>query len=309
MEEIKANHRSVAMHVFPSKRLPNLTVNLTVDCECHPEAVAELRELTNGAASSVVAAVAFATYLNVRDRLIGSAQSISKSKSGQVRMTCTGKKLAISWTTMGSLSALRKSVSLACAGLVPLKLFGRTKQLTKGLTRDVFEKAATNLAQHISKGITVVAVGRVALTPDATGREKLKAVVETVAKYAPGSTSGSSKMPDDWSPPEDGPSRIAFNSHLSAVLAYEYVASVLSRPVNVYGKHLAVHVTSGERTKLGDSSRISTYIKSKYGKFQSADLAAYVAYFVNVNGLTDADTLMAIINKPMESLKAALKQL
>jgi len=311
----------LCFHIVPFKKLPNLSVNVSFDCECSPHELDIVRCLTPSHAKEgmelLPAAIAYATFMMVQEKLVGTAQAISKSKTDHVQLVCTGNKLSITWATQGSLSALRKSLSLAMAGLHPLKTFPRVKALMKDAgvklpDRDSFDKHAAGLTHSIQSTLCTFVVGRISLQDDKEGKEKILGMLETVKKYRVlEGAKKSTHSPATKSAANADSASLKFSSHMAAALAHEYVSITLGRKPRAVGKALEFgELAESARAKLGDKDRIAAYIKAKYERFDANELTCYLAYYAIANAVTDASTLSEFASKnPKDAIKAALNQL
>jgi hypothetical protein len=277
------------------------------DCDCSMFEVKNLTSGCEGVVPSISAAVALATFELVRDRLIGSTQMVSKSKTDAVHFTCTGKKFVLVWTAMGSFSALRKSIALACVACDPHKTFQRVKSIYRTLSakmpsREEFDQAASSLAHHVAAACFFV-VGRVSLGENA--KEKAGMLADTAKKFI--TTSGKSSSHKHTSEVSEE-CCVTLNTHEQAVLLHEFATKTFGKTAYVTEKNIVFSDSvESQKKKLSEKKRQEVFI-GKYSKLDKYDFGCFLAYYCNVNALTDGETILNFIDKPLEALKSALKQ-
>jgi hypothetical protein len=284
------------LYVHTYKKLPNIAVNLSFSVKSNP---LHFQMCPHTAEMDMRSAVLYALFENVRSKVLDSVQGIAKSKVDHIGCVSTGSRLAISWTTMATTSALRKSLSMALAALSPAKMYPRVqaimKESNRKADRDEFEKEAAVIASCLSS-VSVLVVGRIS---ESASLDKIKELLASFTALHNGKSS------DKYSftlPSSD----INFSSHKAAVLAYDYVRNLSGRPVEVAGSHMYVRgLTDAIKRKLADKDRVKTYTAAQE---KIKEREHVLAYFLSVHHLTDSETLKQVIsNASLNSLSELSK--
>jgi hypothetical protein len=250
-------------------------------------------------------ALLFSVFECIRDKFIGSPLELMKSRVSHVNCNLQNGQMVISWNTQGSMSSLRKTISLALSCLSPQKLFSKYSENMKLISgksnRGEFGTCANDLIASIKKEICISVVGKINID-----NKKLKAVSDSVYKKLPASEPISSKdteqIPKNDEYVEIYPSIKA--SGISAVAVADYIRNkaggmnvlVNSDSVIIYNK-----LWETKRKTLKQMPRIKDYVDKKYIKLGDHFYLIF-AYLAITQGITDCGTIQKILkNKPTAS--------
>lgn len=314
---MEVRNKNLSLVVGVSKRVPDIAVNITFSfpgvaecclkgllCNC---AEGE-RELKNGSHN---AALAYALFEAIRDKLVSSPLELSKSRVSNISCKTIGNSLSISWNCQGTGSSLRKTCGLAISCLYPHKLFSKYSENIKFLSgkggnKDEFAYCVKRMAEGIKKGVQLTAVGKIN-----TDDKKLKDILEVIAKKMPSQENiGSGKAPTfekekEKEEKEEYPHIKC--SGITAAIVADYIRSNSGgMGVEVVNDGVIVYNMSwkSKQKQLSDSRRINDYIQKKYERL-GAEFANLYAYFVLTQGYANGDTAAKIIKTKQSPAKLA----
>ena len=166
--------KNLQLVVGECRKMPDIAVIMGIHFDASPAALMKLDEsfgFDNLQKSNCLytgseeAAVAYAFYEAVRNKMVGSPLEVAKSRVSRIQYSAMNKKFMISWNTQGSISMLRKTIGLALSVLNPHKLYSKyavnIKNLGGNVDRTVFNHVANKFADAIKKGIKIAVVGRI----------------------------------------------------------------------------------------------------------------------------------------------------
>lgn len=273
----------------------------------------DVKELMNG---SEEAALAFALFELIRDKLSGSALEVYKTKVSNVSCYALNGNLVIRWNTQGTVTSLRKTCGIVVSCLTPSKLFTKYTENIKFLcgkngNKETFNFCVKKLSESIKKNIYIVAIGKINID-----KTKLEDLLDTVLK----------KMPDQNIPlakeietPEKRTSAkidlypLIKCSGLAAVAVADYIRSSsngMAVEVTSQGVIVFNHSWETKHKQLKDSNRIVDYVEKKYDRLEEEFPAVY-AYFSLTQNYIDSDTLKKILKnlKPAKLIELIKKTL
>jgi hypothetical protein len=318
---MEVRNKNLSICVGVSKRVPDIAVSITIPAsgisdQCLKELICNCagdKELREG---SEMAALVYAIFEQIRDKLVGSALELSKSRVSNVSCSAIHNNFVIRWNCQGTGSSLRKTCGLAASCMNPAKLFSKYSENIKFLSgktgsREHFNYCAKKIAESIKKGVTIAAVGKINLDKDKLG-EILKVV--------------GSKFPDievpkeiETPPKHEGHVQVHYPlvkaSGFAAACVADYIRSnSAGMGVQVVNSGVVVYNQSWEtkHKQLREDRRIKDYVLKKYERL-GAEFPALFAYFATTQGYADGETVAKIIKskpKPAELvalIKAALK--
>jgi hypothetical protein len=317
---MEVKNKNVSLCLGVAKKVADLAVSLTIpfpgiascclkklSCNCEGA-----KELMTG---SEEAALAFALYENIRDKLMGSPLEISKSRAGGITCRSINNNIVITWNCQGTGASLNKTCKIVAACLNPIKLYSRYNENIKFLSgkggdREVFNYCVKKLAMGIKKSVYFAAVGKITMNP-----KKLAEIIKAIEKKLPDLEFPSAKeiANPEKRPKDTGESYPSVKcSGIAAVAVADYIRSnSLGMAVEVTGNEVIVYNMSWEskHKQLKDSSKISDYVDKKYSKLGDA-FPTLFAYYALTQEMADGQTISRIIkSKPkMSELSALIKK-
>jgi hypothetical protein len=277
--------KNIELTVGPCKKVPDVAVVLGIHFDVCHASLFKLHEsfsYDNMKGNKVYtgsekAAIAYALYTTVRDKMVGSPLELAKSRVSRIEFDAQEGKFMLSWNTQGSISMLRKTIGIALSAMNPHKLYARYTTNCKNLgckaDRDIFNYVANEMADAIKKGIKIAAVGKIKV--DAA---KIKDLLTKVDKKLP----KTSNVKNITKPPvhdkfiHDFP--VVKVSGITSIAVEDYIRSQgmgtasLGNEIIVYNKSFDT-----KKNTFKTADRIKTYVKQKYEKLGS-DFACVFAY-------------------------------
>src|SRR6185436_3082977 len=227
---------NISVVVEATKKVPDIIIALSIpikdisDCclyslkhNCHDTSATY-------SGSQHEAAVAYAIYKHIRDKLNGSALELLKTKASNINCYVTNGEFTVSWNTQGSITSLRKTTGIALSCLNVYKLFPKyTENIkflsSKGGDREVFKSVCGKVSKDIIKSVKIVVVGKINAK-----QEALSALIETIAKKFPKSelsVAAKGSIPKSVAPKTDESDKTELTvikcSGLDAGLAADYI--------------------------------------------------------------------------------------
>jgi hypothetical protein len=269
---------------------------------------------TKAVSEAYEAAVAYAIFEHIRDKLTGSALELFKTKVSNVNCYITHGAFTVTWNTQGTVTSLRKTTGIALTCLNVYKLFPKYTENIKFLTgkggdRDDFKYICDKFAREIVKSVKIIAVGKINAT-----KNHLDALIETISgKFPKSDINHSLKLSSSKPSTQKSADKVADKveisttikcSGLDAGLAADYIRNNISL-VSVYvdseGVTLPIKDISKIK-KLQDKRRIEDYVAKKYTKLHNVgELPVLLVYFLLSQGFIDANAAdSALKSKPTE---------
>jgi hypothetical protein len=252
-------------------------------------------------------AMAYALYLQVRDKMLGSPLEMSKSRVSSMGCSSHGQHFNISWNTQGTLSALKKTIKLYLSCLNPAKLYAKYSDCIKRLggkaDKGHFAACANKMIESIKNDISIVAIGKIKIAAP-----KLDEAVESLYSKLPAlaKVSGGSVLPKHPEVKYECPS--VDGSGMSAVVTADYIRNkVNNAKVNLSGKKIYITNISDQAWKtkkegIKNKKKIDVYVGQKYGKL-GKEFPKVMGYLSIVNGYTNCSGVKEIA-KSKPDLKA-----
>jgi hypothetical protein len=260
------------------------------------------------------AALAYALFETIRDKLSGSILEISKTKASEVNCVSIDGNLVITYHTMGTKTALIKTVGLALTTLNPVKLHTKYADNMKFLcgkagSKEEFNFVAKKLAEGVKKSVYITAVGRINIT-----HEKIKESMQTLLGKLPSidmpgakevEAPGKRVVPDALASVKPYPV-VKASGMASAVLA-DYIlnnSNGFSVEVTDNGVVVYNHGWEAKHKQLKDKDRIAGYVQKKYAKLDLAgELNTVFAYLSLCNGYIDSQVASSLVHSKQKSDK------
>lgn len=250
------------------------------------------------------AALAYALFETVRDKLVGSALEVSKTRVGNIACFTNGNTFNIRFNTQGTSTNLRKACGLAIACFHPEKLFSKYSENIRFLSgkpgqKQEFNYFAKEMVASIKSGINIVVSGKINID-----KNKLKDVGDVISNKLPPSESiKDTKAPDTKSTSEESEYPVIKCSGISLVGLADYVRNNSNGiSVQITKKGLIVYNTTSKLEQLKDKRRISDYISKKYDRLGDDFLPIFV-YFATTQEYADSPTLEKIISAKLTPSK------
>ncbi len=310
---MEVHNKGISLVVGVSKRVPDIAVNMTfafpgiancclrgLACNCSNDS----RELTNGSAE---AALAYALFETVRDKLASSPLEISKSRVSNVSCHAIDGTFSISWNCQGTGSSLRKTCGLAVSCLHPHKLFSKYSENYKflsgrGGSKDEFAYCVKKMVEGIKAGIQLVAVGKIN-----TDEAKLKDIISVIAGKLPQAENlGAGTAPNyskDALKTKEFPS-IKCSGVTAAALADYIRTNSGGMGVEVTNSGVVVynHSWGSKQKQLSETRRIKDYVAKKYERLNE-EFSNIFAYFTLTQGYANGNTAAKIIKNKQQASK------
>lgn len=313
---MEASAKNLTVVVGTTKRVADIAVSLEIqfpgvsekclqallsNCQCGHEKGSE------------EAALAYALFEVIRDKLISSPFEISKTRVSGVKCLAIGQTLTISWNCQGTGSTMRKTCSLAVSCLNPIKLFSKYSENVKFLTnkggkKEEFNFCVRKMVEGIKKRVLITTVGKINL--DAS---KLKDIVTHISSKIPASETPGANESVAPTTPQKEEKETAFPIVKSAGIGMAAVADYIrtnsgGMGVSVSGHGVVVynHSWVTKSKQLSDKRRITDFVEKKYSKLGD-EFPNLFAYFSIVQNYATAETALKMIKsktKPNEVLSA-----
>jgi hypothetical protein len=309
---MEVRNKNLSLVVGVSKKVPDIAVNMTFSfpgiaecclksllCNCSEGG----KPLMKGSAE---AALSYALFETIRDKLVSSPLELSKSKVSNISCRSIGNSLSISWNCQGTGSSLRKTCGLAAGCLHPHKLFSKFSENIKFLSgkggnKEEFMYCVKKMSENIKKGVQLVAVGKINVDD-----KKLKDIMGVISNKVPDMENlGSGTAPSFASAEESEEYPLIKCSGVAAASVADYIRSNSGgMGVEVVNNGVIVYNMSWEskRKQLADTRRINDYVQKKYEKL-GAEFPNLYAYFILTQGYANGDTVAKVIKTKQSASK------
>lgn len=300
---MEVKHKHIELLVQECKKMPDIAVLIGMHYECCPLNLIKLKsnnpseELVAGAEG---AALGFALYEYIRDKLIGSPLELSKSRVSRLECNAINGEFTISWNTQGSYSMLRKTMGLVISTLDPMKLYSKyaenIKLLGGSANRNVFHSKAAEMIAAINKNVKFIAIGRIK-----TDKPKLMELLEKISKKQPQIQAPHPKEME--APPKHPECKCDYPkikvSGIAAVAVADYIRSKSGgMGIEFVDGYIIVynHSWHTKENSLKKINRIKDYVRQKYEKLGDS-FPCIFAYMAMTQGLAECCTITDIIKK------------
>ena len=257
------------------------------------------------------AALAYAMFETIRDKLSGSILEISKTKASEVNCVSIDGNLVITYHTQGTKTALIKTAGMTLSTMNPMKLFSKYSENMKflsgkGGSKEEFNFVAKKLAEGINKSVYITCVGRINIT-----HEKIKESMSTLLKKLPDIDMPGAKETEApgkrETVKEEKPYPVIKATGLSSAVLSDYIMNngagisvgIIDEGVVIYN-----HGWESKHKQLKDKDRITGYIQKKYKKLDDiGELNTVFAYLSLCNGYIDSQVASTLIHSKQKSDK------
>jgi hypothetical protein len=299
--------KNLTITIGECKKVPDIVVLMGIVYDVSPAAIMKLDEsfswdnlksdnclFTNSEQS----ALAYALYHTIRNKMVGSPLELSKSRVSRIECYAHDGKFLISWNTQGSLSALRKTLSIVLSSINPHKLFSKystnIKNLGGKVDRDEFNYVANQMVDSIKKSISIAVVGRIKMD-----LPKIKDLLDRINKKQPtlSHEKGLKKPGEHDKFTHNFPSIKA--SGISSAVTEDYIRSSGMGTTSINGEIIIYNKSfESKKESLKQKDKIKKYVQQKYEKL-GKDFPCVFAYLCMTQKLCSCCSATSIIkNKP-----------
>jgi hypothetical protein len=226
------------------------------------------------------AALCYALYETIRDKMVGSPLEVAKSKVSNVNCDNIDDHFLITFNTQGSISALRKNIGLILSSLAVHKLFTKysenIKMLKGKVDRDEFNHLANNMNDAIKKVIKIVVIGKIK-----TDKSKIKEMLEKVYNKLQESSNEKGTKPEKHDEFVCDYPKVDVDG-IAAIVVADYILSKsggmgvsVNKEVTVYNK-----TWDTKKKSLASGDKIKDYVNQKYVKL--SDEFAFVLGYIAI---------------------------
>jgi hypothetical protein len=248
------------------------------------------------------AAMAYALYLQIENKFVGSAALSADSKVGGLGMYLAGDNIVFRFTCPGNYSGLRKSLGnlFAKFSLNSIKSIyaNNIRRLTGKASVDAskFDHCFKLLANGLDGGIHVVAVGPL---KEANLKDILSPAINKLSIPKASVVTARSSVEDSKYP-------FIECKPLESVFYADLLKSVLKCHIRVLKNGIIVEHHKWNSSKADLRGNVKDYMQTKYKKFiKSGTVAGVIIMHAIESGHADAHTLMSI--KPSMTMADLLK--
>ncbi len=297
--------KKISLLVGVNRRVPDIAVSMSflfngvancclkkLSCNCAPT---EKKEVMRGGHE---AALAYAIFETVRDKLVGSPLETGKSRVSNISCKYINGFFTINWNCQGTGSSLRKTAGLAISCLHPHKLFSKYSENIKFLSmragnKEEFAYCVKKVNDGL-KEIYITSVGKINI--DIT---KLKDILAIIEKKIPALENiGPGAEPHYVN--EEAKIEYPFikcNGAGAAAVADYIRSNSGGMGVDVVNNGVIIYNTSwaSKHKQLADNRRINDFVEKKYNKFNVDEFYAIFTYFSLTQGYIGAKTAANII--------------
>ncbi len=321
---MEVHDKGITLTVGISKKVADIAVSMTftfpniAEC-CLKGLMCNCADGGNGVMNgSAEAALAYALFEAIRDKLISSPLELSKSRVSNISCRTIGGSLVIGWNCQGTGSSLRKTCGLAIGCLYPHKLFSKYSEnykflSGKGGNKDEFIYCVKKMNEGIKNGVQLTAVGKIN-----TDNNKLKDIMSVISNKLPALENLGSGVQPEY--PKEKSENSAENfpfikcSGITAAAVADYIrtnSGGMGVDVTNNGVVIYNHSWKSKQKQLSENRRIKDYVVKKYERLGD-EFANLFAYFILTQGYANGDTAAKVIkgkqhaNKLIELIKNAL---
>ena len=309
--------KNITVDVGVSKKLADIIVSVTIPFKGISQHCLKMLKSNYVVNNHLVkgteeAALAYALFETIRDKLSGSGLEVAKTKASEVNCLSIDGNVVFIWHTQGTKTSLIKTVGLALTTMNPIKLYTKyadnMKFLSgKGGSKEEFNFVVKKLAEGIKKSIYIMAVGRINITSD-----KLKEEMGTLLRKLPEISIPNAK---EISEPEKRviaetsikPYPVIKATGVDAAVIADYIRNnTLGFSVEVTDGGVTIynHGWESKHKQLKDKDRISGYVQKKYAKLDaSGELNTVFAYLALSQGYIDSQVASTLVHSKQKSDK------
>lgn len=306
--------KQITLAVSVCKKTPDIIISVTIpitgiaDC-CIKRLKFNCDEMPALMKGSEEAALAFALFETVRDKLTGSGLEIFKNKVSNIDCISFNNSFTITFNTQGTGTSLRKTCGIMLNCLNTSKLFTKYSEnikflSNKGGKKEEFNFISKKFTEAIKKSIDITAVGKIN-----TDVEKLKDIINTLVSKLP--TMDIALVKEMEAPPNHAEEvneksyPVIVCKGISTAIVADYIRNNSNgMSIGIIDEGVIVY-NYGWETKhkqLNDKIRIKDYIHKKYKKLEEKDeLSAIFAYYSLTQGFIDATVARQIITSKLKT--------
>ena len=290
-------HKNIELNLVSCKKVADIAVIMGIPLKVNKCCLNKLRcnnpseKLYTGSES---AAMGYALYELVKEKMMGSPLEIAKSKVSRISCNALNGKFLLSWNTSG-FSGLRKTISLVLSCLSAPKLYSKYAENMKLIggksDRDVFNTLSNEMTDAIKKSIKFNVVGKIKVD-----NVKLKDLLMKVEPKLPKQETlkGTKSVPKYEEHSQIYPTIKA--SGIPAIAIADYIrAKSGGMSVDVCNNYILVYNKNADTkiNQLKKKDRIKDYVK-KYEKLKDEFYCVF-AYMAITQNLADCCTIASII--------------
>lgn len=306
---MNVNSGKVNLYLVSTKKVPDIVIGLSFKSDANDNTLNIMKTglCVEEAAQVDCSALCYALYLNVDQRLTGSAKEVSKSKVGKVNCSANNGLFNISWTTQGTGSSLRKSLGEALKALNPAKMFSSYKSIKQSLGHKVKREEFNYVTDELIKSmkIDVCVVGKINIKKD-----KLNDVIKTAVSKFYLDKADSPKNKPVMKKDEHKCENLIKCGGIDSEILLDYLKnnSIHARKCSG-GVEVLSDGWHSKHQKLKKSDKISKYVSQKYEKLNE-HFVPIVSYVALRNGLDSVSVIsFAKKNLKWSKMKDTLKKL
>lgn len=250
------------------------------------------------------AALAYALFETVRDKLVGSALEIAKTRVGNVSCFTIGNYFNIRVNTQGTSTNLRKVCGIVLSCFHPEKFFSKYSENIRFLSgkpgqKPEFNYCAKEMITAIKSGINVVVAGKIKID-----KNKLKEIGDSVFNKLPSHENiKDTKVPESKAVESESSYPLIKCSGISLAGIADYVRNNSNgMSIEITKKGLLVYNTTSKLDQIKDKNRITEYISKKYERLGDDFMPIFV-YFAITQEFADSNTLEKIISAKLTPSK------
>lgn len=258
------------------------------------------------------AAIAYALYETIRDKLAGSPLEVFKNKVSNVECYSIDDHLTITFKTQGTGTSLRKTCGIAMSCLNVGKLHSKYSENMKFLTgkgdsKEHFNFVSKKLAEGVKKAIHITTVGKI--NTDTTKLKDILSVIITKIPSIDVATAKDTEIPakKTVSDTDAKPYPVVKCDGLSASIVAEYIrnnSNGMSVGINDVGVVIYNYGWESKHKQLKESKRITDYVHKKYTRLDDKDeLSEVFAYFAIDQGFANAVTAERLFTSKLKPAK------
>lgn len=290
----------IKLHVISVAKTPDLSVSLSIPFHCSKDYISILKSNYpySGAISAGAeeAAIAFALYHLMLEKMVRAPLEISKHKISHITCAAHGKYFVISWNTQGTGSALRKTAGTAIKCLKPHSLFQSYSHNIRAIggkpDRSVFNFLANKMLESINSGVDLVAIGKI------NPKVEVKPILEAIqGKLDPGTKVSDSAAPEKRPELESNYHKIECENGVAAILVADYIMAakvevrICDKEITVANPNFAT-----KQKQYKENRRIQDYFNAKYSRLGDA-ATSILAFYANSSAMGYGDTILKLIKE------------
>lgn len=304
---MQIKEKQITLVVSESKKVSDIIVAVTIpfagiSSGCLKRLKFNYTDSTELVDGSESAAIAFALFETVRDKLTGSGLEIFKNKISNITCYSLDNSFTITWNTQGTGTSLRKTVGIMLSCLNTSKLFTKYSENIKFLSnsggkKEQFNGLSKKFIESIKKSIDVTAVGKINMV-----MAKLKDIGDALVSKLPEMDIASVK---DIAPlPKHAvvasvPYPVILSKGIETAIVADYIRNTSNgMAVDITDEGVVIYNYDFEikHRQIKDAARIKDYIHKKYKKLEDKEeLSAIFAYFSLAQGFVTATTAKKLV--------------